>query len=137
MNNKTAHLKIPTAGIWLGDKNKIPKGWQITEVKSKLLPCRRLIEPSTEKLLNKLAYLSETERERIDRQVMERAMSGLRGNRFISKYQRVTLAQQFVCFLLVMLSAFIMAITIGSIVRKNRQYKAPSTQLHYKLINQK
>ena len=92
-------------------------------------------------ILNKLNRLSQTEQERIDAQVMARATHYFEAPRFVSKYQRVTLVQQFVLFLLVMLSAFILAILIGGTagvvqrVIKARPTQAPTP--NYKLIQQK
>lgn len=113
-------------------------------VKGKMLPCRRLRTPSEEKVLDRLNELSKTEKERVNSQVLARAMHsfttriffGRKTRRVIQERKGLSLGQQFMIFLLVMLMAFVFAISIGALVRANKLRQAPAVVPHYKLIEQ-
>lgn len=120
-------------------------------VKGKMLPCRCTIpsvyaEKEREKeILNRLTVLSQTEKERIDAQVKARAMDAYMGSTTFSLWEKynmynrrgLSLGQQFMIFLLVMFTAFVLAITIGAFVRANKLRPMPANRGDYKLIEQR
>lgn len=125
--------------------------WVMGRVKGKMLPCRRTIpsvyaeKERVKNVLNRLTELSETEKERIDAQVLDRALYGLKSEIFwsrkaqqaIQERKGLSLGKQFLIFLLVMFTAFVLAITIGALVRANKLRPMPANRGDYKLIEQR